>query len=119
MQCRAIAQIDPMPLATLYADLGLDAAEDTVCRVLEDIASRLNALDAMQARCAFAEIPPVARRINAVATQIGLIEVAKAADHVSKAAGQGDGVALDATLGRLDRGFDAALGQIWDIQQGS
>lgn len=119
MQCRQNARIDPGPLACLYADLGPDGAEDTICKVLEDIANRLNTLHSLRCRCAFAQMPTPALRLAKVADQIGLVEVAIAADHVAKSASQGDPVALEATLSRLERGFDSSISHIWDVQHGA
>lgn len=119
MKCRAVSRIDPGPIATLFRDLGPDAAEDTICRVLEDIAERLNALHSLRCRAEFDQIPRPANRIRSIAIQIGLIEVATAAEGVGISAQQGDGVALEATLARLERSFDAAISQIWDVQNGA
>lgn len=119
MRCPPVARINIGPIANLYEDLGADAAEDTICRVLEDIAGRLNALHALRNRCEFDKIAAPANRIRSIALQIGLDEVGVAAEAVADTSSQGDAVALEATLSRLERGFDAALGQIWDVQTGA
>jgi len=44
------------------------------------------------------------------------VEVARAARHVSNCADQGDGIALEATLARLERAYDLAISEIWDFR---
>ena len=109
-------QMDPGPLTEIYARQGPDAAEQTVCRTLEDIALRLSRLFDLKAASAWSSMGEVARRTASVALQIGLIEVAQAARNVADCADQGDGIALEATLARLERSYDHALAEIWDFQ---
>ena len=109
-------QMDPAPLGDIYRNLGPEAAERAVCRTLEDVALRLSRLFDLKAANALCSIGEVARRTARVAEQIGLIEVARAARHVGVTADQGDGVALEATLARLERAYDMALAEIWDFQ---
>ena len=115
LHCGTTLAIDPEPLTAIFAAKGAEAAEETICRVLEDLATRLNALNVLRARGAFAELVRPAQRVSAIARQIGLTEAALAAGHVANAAEMGDAVALEATLHRLERGFDAALCEIWDV----
>ncbi len=115
LECGSPPRIDPAPLSTIYAEMGAEVAEDTICRVLEDIARRMNGLQDQRRACQFKELVRPAMRIGAVARQIGLTEVSQAADHVATAAGQSDPIALEATIRRLERGFDAAICQIWDV----
>ena len=115
LECGSPMRIDPAPLSTIYAEMGAEGAEDTICRVLEDIARRMNSLQELRRACNFPELVRPAQRLAAVGRQIGLTEVSAAADHVATAADQGDPIALEATLQRLERGFDAAICQIWDV----
>lgn len=115
LNCPAALRLDPEPLMQIFADQGEVAAEETVCRALEDLARRINDLQSPRERCAFAEIGKPVRRIAAIASQIGLIEVAIAAEGVAKTAQQRDGVALEATMARLERGFDSAISQVWNF----
>ena len=87
-----------------------------LCRALEDIAFRLNRLQAVRMTGEFAAIVQPAKRLSSIAAPIGLVEVARAANHVSSAATQGDPVAVEAVLDRLERAFDAAIVQIWDAR---
>jgi hypothetical protein len=91
-------------------------AEEMICRVLEDIAHRLDALQVAKDHHAFDQVAKPARRITQVAAQIGLTDVSRTADHVATAARQADGVAFSATLARLERGFDIAVTEIWTFR---
>jgi len=113
LQFKGRLWIDPDPLTDIYASQGEDVAEETVCRTLADLANRLSEVQAIHARSAFPELPLPARRISAVAGQIGLTEVALAAAHLGNAATQGDGVAIEATMSRLERCFDIAMTEVW------
>ena len=116
LECNRIPTMDPAPLSEIYRDLGDKGAEETICRALEDLAIRLNRLQDFRAVSGFQEMSRQAKRLAAVAGGIGLTEVATAAKHVAVCAQQTDGVALEATLGRLERGFDLAIGQVWDVR---
>jgi hypothetical protein len=116
LQCRQTAQLDPAPVDYIFAVKGQAEAEEMICRVLEDIAYRLDALQVAKNAHAFDQIATPARRIMQVATQIGLTDVSRTASHVATAALQADGVALSATLARLERGFDVAVTEIWTFR---
>jgi hypothetical protein len=96
--------------------MGDVAAENTVVRTLEDLAVRLNGLHDLRAICAFADMVRPAERLAGVAEQVGLVEVSNAARHVANCAAQAEGVALEATLARLERAYDRAIAEIWDFR---
>lgn len=106
-------RIDPAPIHAIFAARGDLAAEALVCRSLEDIAVKLDILQAALQSHEFAQVKTPARRIVLVGAQIGLVDVSLSAEHVVIAAQQEDGVALGATLGRLERAFDVAVTQVW------
>ena len=116
LQCNRNPAMDPGPLSEIYKDLGDKVAEETICRALEDIAIRLNRLQDIRAVAGFDELARQSNRLAAVALGIGLTEVSTAARHVATCAAQKDGVALEATLCRLERGFDLAISQVWDFR---
>lgn len=87
-----------------------------ICRILEDIARRLDTLQQGLEDCDFASMQKPARRIGLIADQIGLTEVSVAACHVVNCINQADGVALEATIARLERGFDVAVSEIWNFR---
>lgn len=108
--------LDPDPLVNILTAYGEDAAEDTVCRTLADIGARLTDLRTLHHQCRFSEMSLPARRISAIAGQIGLTELSLAADNAGNAARQENGIALEATLGRLERCFDLAMTEVWSFQ---
>ncbi len=116
LECPSALRLDPLPLSTLFAEKGEMAAEDTVCRVLEDLSRRINDLQGPRGRAAFDEIDVPADRIGAIAGQIGLTEVAIAACHVATTARQCDGIAMEAVMTRLERAFDSAISQVWNFR---
>lgn len=116
LRCADPLHFDPAPINRIFAQKGPDDAEEALCRVLEDIAMRL---DVLQKGCSdndFDAMFKPARRIGLVAAQIGLTEVTTAAGHVVKCLAQLDGIALEATLARLERGFDVAVSEIWNYR---
>lgn len=116
LRCADPLHFDPSALNRLFTERDPDEVEEVVCRVLEDIAMRLDMLQ--QGRCCsdFAAMMTPARRIATVAGQIGLVEVSVAAVHVLKCLEQMDGIALEATLARLERGFDIAVAEVWNYR---
>ncbi|WP_019953525.1 hypothetical protein [Yoonia vestfoldensis] len=106
-----------MPLvAHAFADRSQREAEDMLCAILEGIADWLDLLQQGLAAGNHGMIGKPARRIALVAGQIGLTDVAIAADHVVQCATRGDRHALAATIGRLERAFDIAVTKVWDFR---
>ena len=116
LRCNDHFAMNPDPLARLFSDMPAAEAEDIVCRVLEDIAQRLDVLHDLRLSGAFADVQTPARRVAAISLQIGLTTVATAAEHVACAASLRNGVALGATVARLERAFDAAVSEVWDFR---
>ncbi len=100
----------------LFAERDTHEAEEIVCRMLEDIAMRLDMLQRALAVHDFPAMNRPALRIGVVADQIGLTEVSIAAGHVCACLAQQDGIALDATMARLERGFDMAVTEVWNFR---
>lgn len=100
----------------LFAERETHDAEEIVCRMLEDIAMRLDMLQRALAAHEFATMERPALRVGVVADQIGLTEVSIAAGHVCACLAQQDGIALDATMARLERGFDIAVTEVWNFR---
>ncbi len=117
LRCADPLHFDPTALNALFAKKGVVEAEEVVCRVLEDIAMRLDMLQQGRSQSQFDRMFKPARRIGLVAGQIGLTEVAAAAGHVVTCLEQMDGIALEATLARLERGFDVAVSEIWNYRE--
>ncbi len=117
LRCPDQLHFDPAPLNQLFAQKNAQDAEEVVCRVLEDIAMRLDIMQTEMARCDFAKMLKPAQRVASVANQIGLTEVAISAHHVANCLQQHDGVALEATMARLERGFDVAVSEVWNFRE--
>ncbi|MEO1638050.1 MAG: hypothetical protein AAFU41_02225 [Pseudomonadota bacterium] len=117
LSCPHQMHFDHTPLLRLFSEKSEPEAEEIVCRMLEDIAFQLDLMQKAIAAHTFADVRRPAKRIELVADQIGLMEVAIAASHVGTSVKQGDGVAMEATMARLERGFDLAVSEIWSFRQ--
>ena len=107
---------DTVPIIRLFSQHEQQVAESIVCRMLEDIAMRLDLLQCGLAEHSFSMMQRPAQRIGATAKQFGLSEVALAANHVRTCLLQNDGIALEATMARLERGFDVAVSEVWNFR---
>lgn len=116
LRCPDQLHFDPVPLIRLFAEKDATEAEDMVCRILEDIARRLDGLQEGLADFDYAGMLKPARRIGLIADQIGLTEVSVAAYHVVTCLCQRDNVAVEATLARLERAFDIAVSEVWNFR---
>ena len=114
LQCPTVSRTDPARLDRIYEVLGPEKGEQAICRTLGNLAVQVNALQALRATDDYPQMIAHARRIASLARGIGLLEVAEAARHVRTCAAQTEDIALEAVLGRLERGFDVAIGQVWD-----
>ena len=117
LPCALQMDFDMSPIARLFAEREMHEAENIVCRMLEDIALRLDMLQSGMAEQAFATMHRPAQRIGVIADQIGLLEVATAAGHVRTCLSQNDGIALEATVARLERSFDVAVSEVWNFRK--
>lgn len=109
-------QLDPGPLTRLFAEKQPMEAEDVLCQALEVIAVQLDRIQSVRNARKFDELNAPTRRVALVAAKIGLTEVALAAEHVANCVQQRNGVALDATIARLERGFDVAVTDVWSFR---
>ncbi|MCG3269423.1 hypothetical protein [Yoonia sp. I 8.24] len=117
LRCPDRLQFDAIPLQRLFAAKSESEAEAIVCRVLEDLALRLDVLQKGLASQNLAMMLKPCRKIRLIAEQIGLTEIAITADHVQICLRQADLTALAATMARLERGFDAAVSEVWNFRQ--
>ncbi len=116
LRCPYGTNFDPLPLQTLTQNHGEVETEVIICGVLEDIATRLDLLQSELAQSGFDKMIQPARRIGQIGDQIGLTEVSIAARHVATCLEQADGVALEATVARLERAFDIAVSDVWNFR---
>ncbi|KQI68266.1 hypothetical protein AN189_10590 [Loktanella sp. 3ANDIMAR09] len=118
LECLLDCAIDHGLLHDLYARQGAARADRTIATALEDLARRLGIMRDGRDHGGFDDLPGQARRMATIAAQIGLTEVATAAGHVANSARQRDGIAVEATMARLERSFDLAIGQVWMLRGG-
>lgn len=117
LNCAARLHFDPAPVKRIYDRLPLHEAEDLICRFLEDIALRLDQLQRGLAGHDVDQMMRPARRVALAAGQMGLLEVAESAKHVRHCLGLNDGVALEAVMARLERAFDVAVNEVWNLRE--
>ena len=87
-----------------------------ICNFLEDIALRLDQLQKGLATRDVAAMARPIRRVALAAHQMGLLEVAESAGHVRQCLSLNDGVALEAAMARLERAFDLAVNEVWNLR---
>lgn len=109
--------MDTAQIKTLYSDLGPNAAEDVICRAMEELAQRLCQVQDMALSGARRDMQKTLRSLAAIAQQIGLETLSKVAHDVIDCIELGDIVAEAATLARLARTGERSLTQLWDINE--
>ncbi|MEO9896891.1 MAG: hypothetical protein ABJQ34_01820 [Paracoccaceae bacterium] len=97
-------------------DMGDVAAEDVVCRAMEELALRLAHCDRLFRANNMDDLRKSSRSLIAIADQIGMTKLARVAGDVTQCIDEGNHVALSATLGRLMRIGEGSLTAIWDLQ---
>lgn len=117
-QIRPIEQVsvDHDRLGALYVQLGEAAAEDVVCRALEELAQRLGHCNAIYQAAEWEGLRKNARSLIAISEQIGMHALAQVARDVTECLDYGDGNATAATLSRLIRVGERSLTAVWDMQ---
>lgn len=109
-------RLDPDRLGVLYSQLGPVAAEDVICRAIEELAVRLTRCERQWRQDSLAELRRSARSLVAIADQVGMVALARIAGDVTSTIDTGDPAAIGATLFRLIRVGERSLTAIWDLQ---
>ena len=109
-------RLDPDRLGALYRQLGATAAEDVVCRAVEDLALRLSQTEEHWHRQDWAGLRKGVRSVIAIADQVGMTALARVAGDVTRAIDRNDAVATAATLARLLRVGERSLTAVWDLR---
>lgn len=107
--------MDTAPIETLCVDLGANAAEDVVCRALEEVAQRLCVIQGQACAGPREEMHKGLKALAAIADQIGLSSLSRVAHDVMTCIEYGDRVAEAACLARLARTGERSLTELWDI----
>lgn len=102
------------PFKSLIKDGGVSHAEDAIFSSLETIA--LNIEQACQDRRGgqFGALFSITTDIKAVSERMGFVTVLTSSQQLQLALETGNIVAIDATLARLERAFEALVTKIWD-----
>ena len=108
--------VDQDKLGALYAELGENAAEDVVCRAMEELAVRLSHCSRLHTAGKSDDLRKCARSLIAISEQIGMLVLARVAHDVIETLDANDGPAIAATLARLLRIGEQSLTAIWDLQ---
>lgn len=101
-------------IETLCSDLGPNAAEDVVCRAMEELAQRLCVIQGQAASGPREDMHKSLKALAAIADQIGLCSLSRVAHDVMTCIEYGDRVAEAATLARLARTGERSLTELWD-----
>lgn len=109
-------RIDPDRIEELRCEVGALAAEDMVCRAMEDIALRLCHLHALAENGRRDELRKGLQTLGTIAEQIGLTGITRIAGDVLTCIAHDDPVAEAATLARLTRTGEQSLAALWDLQ---
>jgi hypothetical protein len=116
IRLKEAVHVDQDRLGALYAELGEMAAEDVVCRAMEELALRLSHCSRLHGANEWSELRKCARSLIAISEQIGMLVLARVAGDVIKCLDARDTPALAATLARLLRIGEQSLTAIWDLQ---
>jgi hypothetical protein len=109
-------RLDAARLVALVSQYGDGGAAGVVSRAMEDMAECLARMEAHYREGETRVICRNARRLAALASEVGMTSLARVAADVNTCAGRGDMVAFAATWARLQRIADRSLSAIWDIQ---
>lgn len=108
--------LDSDRLNDLYMQLGQHAAEDVVCRALEEMAARLSHIEKSYLAGDWDDLRKNARGLGAIADQLGITVLAQVARDVKTCVEAADPVATAATIARLMRVGESSLTEVWDMQ---
>lgn len=109
-------RLDRDRLSGLYLDLGSAAAEDVICRAVEELAVRLAQCEAHWRGADWQALRKCARSLVAISDQLGMALLARVAGDLAAAAATDDGPAAGAVLFRLVRVGERSLTAVWDLQ---
>lgn len=110
------AGFNPGQLELLCDRLGEHRAEAEVAQALDRLASLLGQIASRSRQGDHALLEQVLVALVRDARMIGMATLAQAGRHVLDCLDSGDGVALAATLARLERVGDRSIHAIWDLE---
>lgn len=108
--------LNPDRLGELYAQLGEAAAEDVICRAMEEMAVRLACAERMYREDQITDLRKMVRCMAAIADQVGMHGLTRVARDLAHCIDCGDHNGLAATLARLLRIGERSLTEVWDLR---
>jgi hypothetical protein len=109
-------RLDQDRLGGLYTQLGEAGAEDVICRAVEELAVRLSHSERLWRAGNWNQLRKSTRSLVAIADQVGMCQLARAARGVTRAIDADDPVAVSSTLARLLRIGEKSLTAVWDLR---
>ncbi|MCT4611033.1 MAG: hypothetical protein N4A70_17755 [Pelagimonas sp.] len=109
--------MDHEQIELLCKDLGPYAAEDVICRAMEELAQRLCQIQDQALNGPRDDLTKGLRALSAIAEQIGLNSLKSVAFDVINCIELGDRVAEAATLARLARTGERSLTELWELNE--
>lgn len=110
------ARLDIGKLEELYDEMGEVAADNALCRAMEELALKLTETESCMRGADWQALAKLGRMIAAVAEPIGMTELGRIALSMRGCVEAGDRIALAAVHQRLLRAGEAALTEIWQAQ---
>lgn len=110
------AKLDVDALEALYEELGDRAADEAVCRAMEQIAMQLAQVEAHYRAGEYVELCAPVRAMAAAAKTFGMDELASVGASVVDCALRRDMIAMAAVVQRLMRTGESGLTEIWQAQ---
>ncbi len=109
-------ELDKDRLAEIIGRLGPRGADEVISRTMEELAVQLAKIHKAAGRENLEDLGISARKIAEFSAHIGMPALSNAAQNVASISGSNNGVALMATVARLERIGEASLLQVWDLQ---
>ena len=108
--------VDQTTLEILYSEVGFAAAEEIVCRAMEQLALRLAQCDSQFKARDLDRLDKTVKSLIAVAEQVGMTLLARAGADVRQAMAAGDAAGMAACVARMARIGEGSLMAVWDLQ---
>ena len=110
-------RLDPVRMVELCGQIGDRAAEEAVCRAMEELAVRLSFTERQYRHGKIDAMRKSARALVSIADHMGMYALSRVAGDVIACAEREDRAALAAVLARLIRLGELSLSAIWDIHE--
>lgn len=100
---------DAGPIASIYRNLGVQAADQVVGKALAELALATSAAAAQLRGGLWDDLPRQLRRVERMATHLGMVTFAAVASDLRACLDDGDETALHAVWARLERAAERSL----------